>query len=75
MPPEPYTSQDLVDAIGNTGLEGKRWRCRHTAGPTIFSPGACAKRRQRSGSKAVQLGIPEDKAPVLRMIDDLAAGR
>ena len=76
MPPEPYTSQDLVNAIGNTALEGKEVAVQAYGGPNNFLTRSL--REKGANVREVKLyswGIPEDKAPVLRMIDDLAAGK
>ena len=76
MPPEPYTSQDLVDAIGNTGLEGKEMAVQAYGGPNNFLTRSL--REKGANVREVKLyswGIPEDTAPVLRMIDDLSAGK
>ena len=75
MPPEPYTSQDLVEAIGNTDLNGKEVVVQAYGGPNNFLTRSL--REKGANVREVKLyswGIPEDTAPVLRMIDDLAAG-
>ena len=76
MPPEPYTSQDLVNAIGNTALEGKEVAVQAYGGPNNFLTRSL--REKGANVREVKLyswGIPEDTAPVLRMIDDMAAGK
>ena len=76
MPPEPYTSQDLVNAIGNTGLEGKEVAVQAYGGPNNFLTRSL--REKGANVREVKLyswGIPEDTDPVVRMIDDLAAGK
>ena len=76
MPPEPYTSQDLVNAIGNTALEGKEVAVQAYGGPNNFLTRSL--REKGANVREVKLyswGIPGDTAPVLRMIDDLAAGK
>ena len=75
MPPEPYTSQDLVEAIGNTDLNGKEVAVQAYGGPNNF----LTRRLREKGANVREVrlyswGIPGDTAPVLRMIDDLAAG-
>lgn len=75
MPPEPYTSQDLVHAIGTTDLNGKEIAVQAYGGANNFLTQAL--REKGATVREVKLyswGIPEDTAPVLRMIDDLAAG-
>ncbi len=76
MPPEPYTSQELVDAIGNTDLEGKEVAVQAYGGPNNVLTRSL--RDKGANAREVRLyswGIPEDTAPVVRMIDDLAAGK
>ncbi len=76
MPPEPYTSQDLVDAIGKTDLDGKEVAVQAYGGPNNFLTRSL--REKGANVREVKLyswGIPEDTAPVVRMIDDLASGK
>lgn len=76
MPPEPYTSQDLVAAVRDFDVSGKEVAVQAYGGPNGF----LSRSLQASGATVREVtlytwGIPEDIAPALRLIDDLAEGR
>ena len=75
MPPEPYTSQDLIQAIQDMDLSGKEVAVQAYGGPNSF----LKRSLQESGANVREVtlytwGLPEDTAPVVRLIDDLALG-
>ena len=76
MPPEPYTSQELVEAIGDVDFAGKRVAVQAYGSPNGFLTG------KLTGLGAVveevtlySWGLPEDHGPVHCLIDDLAQGK
>ena len=75
MPPEPYTSQDLMQAIEALNLEGKDLAVQHYGGPNSFLVNSLKERGARVREVTLYTwGLPEDDSPVLRMIDALSAG-
>ena len=75
MPPEPYTSQDLVQAIQHEELSGKEVAVQAYGGPNNF----LSRSLQEKGAIVREVALytwelPEDTAPVVRLIDDLASG-
>ena len=75
MPPEPYTSEVLLEAIHDMDLQDKDVAVQAYGGPNSL----LIKGLQQKGAivREVTLytwGLPEDVSPVLAMIDDLAAG-
>jgi uroporphyrinogen-III synthase len=75
MPPEPFTSQDLVEAMQGLDLRDKEVALQHYGGPNSF----LVRDLQQRGARVREVtlytwGLPEDEAPVLRLIDDLAQG-
>ncbi len=75
MPPEPYTTADLVSSLDNWDLSGKVVALQHYGGPN--RPLVHHLRDKGAEVREVTLytwGLPEDEAPVLAMVDDLAAG-
>ena len=75
MPPEPYTSQDLMRAIETLDLEGKDLAVQHYGGPNSFLINSLKERGARVREVTLYTwGLPEDDSPVLRMIDALSAG-
>ena len=75
MPPEPYTSQDLVEAIQDMELSGKEVAVQAYGGPNSF----LNRSLQENGANVREVtlytwGLPADTAPVVRLIDDLALG-
>ena len=75
MPPEPYTSQDLMQAIESLELEGKHLAVQHYGGPNSFLVNSLKERGALVREVTLYTwGLPEDDAPVLGMIDGLSAG-
>ena len=75
MPPEPYTSQDLMQAIEALDLEGKDLVVQHYGGPNSFLIKSLKERGARVREVTLYTwGLPEDDSPVLKMIDGLSAG-
>jgi uroporphyrinogen-III synthase len=75
MPPEPFTSQDLVRAIQGLDLKGKEVAVQHYGGPNSFLINSL--RELDAQVREVTLytwGLPEDDKPVLGLIDDMAQG-
>ena len=75
MPPEPYTTADLVNSLREWDLSGKVVALQHYGGPN--RPLAQHLRDKGAELREVTLytwGLPEDETPVLSMIDDIARG-
>ena len=75
MPPEPFTTADLVNSLQDWDLSGKTVALQHYGGPN--RPLVAHLQEKGAQVREVTLytwGLPEDEAPVLRMIDDLAGG-
>jgi uroporphyrinogen-III synthase len=76
MPPEPYTSQDLIQAIVDIDLSGKEVAVQAYGGPNNF----LSRSLQEKGANVREVtlyswGLPDDTEPVLQLIDDLALGK
>lgn len=73
MPPEPFTSEDLVKALQSTDLQGKEVAVQHYGGPNSFLVRSLKEREARVREVTLYTwGLPEDETPVLKLIDDLA---
>ena len=75
MPPEPYTSADLIESISDCDLQGKRLAVQAYGAPNGFLTRSLEERG--AAVREVTLytwGLPEDTSPVIRMIDDLGNG-
>ncbi|MDE2844882.1 MAG: uroporphyrinogen-III synthase [Chloroflexota bacterium] len=75
MPPEPYTTADLVNSLQEWDLSGKVVALQHYGGPNR----PLVAHLQEKGAEVREVilytwGLPEDEAPVLAMIDDIAGG-
>jgi uroporphyrinogen-III synthase len=76
MPPEPYTSEDLVKALQGTDLQGKEVAVQHYGGPNSFLVRSLEERGARIREVTLYTwGLPEDESPALKLIDDLAQGK
>jgi uroporphyrinogen-III synthase len=76
MPPEPFTSEDLVEAIQGIDLQGKDVAVQHYGGPNSFLVRSLKERGARVREVTLYTwGLPEDEAPVLKLIDDMARGK
>jgi len=76
MPPEPFTSQDLIEALKDTDLKGKQVAVQHYGGPNSYL--IRSLRELGAEVRDVTLytwGLPEDEAPVIQLIDDMASGK
>lgn len=76
MPPEPFTTADLVNSLAAWDLSGRVVAVQHYGGPN--RPLVQRLREKGAVVREVTLytwGLPEDPAPVLAMIDDLARGK
>ena len=76
MPPEPFTSEDLINAIAGIDLQGKEVAVQHYGEPNKF----LVRSLKEKGALVREVtlyswGLTEDETPVLRMIDDLDRGR
>ena len=75
MPPEPYTTADLVNSLQEWDLSGKVVALQHYGGPN--RPLVAHLQDKGAEVREVTLytwGLPEDEAPVLSMIDDISRG-
>ena len=76
MPPEPYTSEDLLESIKGLGLDNKDVAVQHYGGPNntlinnLKSMGANVRE-----VTLYRWGLPEDESPILNMIDEISADR
>ena len=75
MPPEPFTSADLIAAIKMIDLTGIAVAVQAYGGPNSL----LTQTLQKRGAKVREVslytwGLPEDVSPVLDMIDDLVKG-
>ena len=76
MPPEPFTSQDLIASLKDMDLKGKQVALQHYGGPNSY----LVRSLGELGAKVRDVtlytwGLPEDEAPVVQLIDDMAAGK
>ena len=75
MPPEPFTTPDLIESLQSWDLSGKVVALQHYGGPN--RPLVAHLQEKGAEVREVTLytwGLPEDETPVLSMIDDLAGG-
>lgn len=75
MPPEPFTTPDLIEALQGWDLSGKVVALQHYGGPN--RPLVNHLQAQGAEVREVTLytwGLPEDETPVLAMIDGLSRG-
>ncbi len=75
MPPEPYTSRDLIAAMRDLQLENRRVIFQRYGGPDSELP--TYLREQRANYEELTLydwGLPDDTAPVVDLIDRMAEG-
>ncbi|CAI8018339.1 Putative uroporphyrinogen-III synthase [Geodia barretti] len=75
MPPEPYTSSDLIAAMKDLDLENNRVIYQRYGGPDSELP--TYLREQRADYQELTLydwGLPEDTAPVVDLIDRIEQG-
>lgn len=75
MPPEPYTSSDLIAAMRELELDGRRVIFQRYGGPDSELP--TYLREQRADYEELTLydwGLPDDPAPVVDLIDRMRRG-
>jgi uroporphyrinogen-III synthase len=75
MPPEPYTSSDLIVAMRDLALESKRVVFQRYGGPDSELP--TYLREQKSDYEELTLydwGLPDDTTPVVNLIDRMEQG-
>jgi uroporphyrinogen-III synthase len=76
MPPEPFTSEDLIRALAATDLNGKVVAVQHYGGPNTYlvrslkSKGVLLRE-----VKLYKWGLPEDETPARSLIDQLELGK
>ncbi len=76
MPPEPFTTTDLINSLDEWDLAGKVMAVQHYGGPN--RPLVQRLRERGAEVREVTLynwGLPQDQAPVLAMIDELTQGK
>ncbi len=75
MPPEPYTSADLLGSIAEYDLQGKELAVQAYGAPNGFLTQGLEERGANVREVTLYTwGLPEDTSPVVRMIDDLGNG-
>ncbi|MCH7843461.1 MAG: uroporphyrinogen-III synthase [Chloroflexi bacterium] len=76
MPPEPFTSTDLLAAIEEIDLNGKEVAVQAYGGPNTLLTGALEKRGATVREVSLYFwGLPEDVTPVFGLIDALENGQ
>ena len=72
MPPEPYTSADLVQAMGSLELAGARVAVQKYGGPSnLLRENLMERGAQVQEVTLYTWGLPQDRTPVLNLINDL----
>ena len=76
MPPEPFTTRELIEAVRHIQLEGREVAVQAYGAPN----GVLTQSLAESGAKVREVtlytwGLPEDSSPVIGLIDDLAQGK
>lgn len=75
MPPEPFTSADVIATIEELELTGKKVAVQAYGGPNSLLTQALKERGATVNEVSLYTwGLPEDVTPVLAMIDDLEKG-
>ena len=76
MPPEPYTTKDLIAALPDTPLTGKRIAIQqYGAANSILSQELSNRGASVQEVSLYSWGLPEDQTPVVNMISDIANGQ
>lgn len=76
MPPEPYTSQDLLAAAKEIDFTGRRVAVQaYGAANSVLTQGLGKLGARVDEFTVYKWGLPEDTAPVIQLIDDLAGNR
>ena len=75
MPPEPFTSEDLVVAIQDMDLKQKEVAVQAYGGPNNLLTRTLKERGANVREVSLYTwGLPEDQSPVLQLVDKLVAG-
>jgi len=73
MPPEPYTSEELLAAVDPVAFKGRRVAVQAYGAPNnVLTQGLSKLGADVSEFTVYNWGLPEDTAPVLQLIEDLA---
>ena len=76
MPPEPYTTEELLAAASGIDFKGRRVAVQAYGAPnSILTQGLSKLGAQVSEFTVYNWGLPEDTAPAIQLIDDLAENR
>ena len=76
MPPEPYTTEDLIAAIAGTEFAGREVAVQAYGGPNNLLTRTLRERGANAREVALyRWGLPDDVSPVLDMIDRMVAGQ
>ena len=75
MPPEPYTSSDLIVAINDLSFPGKRVAIQQYGAPnSLLSQNLSDLGADVTEVALYSWGLPEDETPVMNMINDIDKG-
>ena len=76
MPPEPFTSRDLLDAVADIDLKNRELAVQAYGSPNGFLTQGLSDLGARVREVTLyNWGLPEDLGPVFQMIDDLNQGK
>lgn len=76
MPPEPFTSEDLVQAMTGLELQGQQIAVQKYGGPNTFLLQSLRERGARVREVTLYTwGLPADRTPALGLIDALIQGK
>ena len=75
MPPEPYTSQDLLNSVGGIDLKGSELAVQAYGSPNGFLTQGLSNLGATVREVTLYTwGLPEDLTPVFRLVEDLEKG-
>lgn len=75
MPPEPFTSQDMLDSLGDIDIQGKELAVQAYGAPNGFLTRGLTERGANVREVSLYTwGLPEDRGPAIRLIDALPKG-
>ena len=76
MPPEPFTSQDMLDSLESFDLQDKDLAIQAYGAPNGFLIRGLTERGANVREVSLYTwGLPEDTGPAIRLIDELPTGR
>ena len=76
MPPEPYTSEELIKTVREVGLKDRKVAVQAYGGPNGYlTQGLAALGADVEEITLYTWGLPEDQAPVLKLIDELSQSK